>query len=58
MSFLVGAGDSPYLAKEFSERFKEEDILALANYQSMTKMMIDGPNQSAFYELHAAFAYE
>src|SRR5690606_39774743 len=29
MTFLVGAGDSPYLAKEFGERFKEEDVLAL-----------------------------
>ncbi|MBI5044837.1 MAG: DUF87 domain-containing protein [Candidatus Levybacteria bacterium] len=48
MSFLVGAGDSPYLAKEFSERFKEEDILALANYQSMTKMMIDGRTSPPF----------
>ena len=48
MSFLVGAGDSPYLAKEFAERFKEEDILALANYQSMTKMMIDGRTSPPF----------
>lgn len=48
MSFLVGAGDSPYLAKEFSERFKEEDILALANYQSITKMMIDGRTSPPF----------
>lgn len=48
MSFLVGAGDSPYLAKEFSERFKEEDILALANYQAMTKMMIDGRTSPPF----------
>lgn len=48
MTFLVGAGDSPYLAKEFAERFKEEDILALANYQAMTKMMIDGRTSSPF----------
>lgn len=48
MTFLVGAGDSPYLAKEFSERFKEEDILALANYQAITKMMIDGRTSPGF----------
>jgi hypothetical protein len=48
MTFLVGAGDSPYLAKEFAERFKEEDILALANYQAMTKMMIDGRTSTPF----------
>jgi len=48
MSFLVGAGDSPYLAKEFSERFKEEDILALANYQAIDKMMIDGRTSPPF----------
>lgn len=48
MSFLVGAGDSPYLAKEFSERFKEEDLLALANYQAIDKMMIDGRTSPPF----------
>lgn len=48
MTFLVGAGDSPYLAKEFSERFKEEDILALANYQAIIKMMIDGRTSPPF----------
>lgn len=48
MTFLVGAGDSPYLAKEFSERFKEEDILALANYQGINKMMIDGRTSPPF----------
>ena len=48
LTFLVGAGDSPYLAKEFSERFKEEDILALGNYQAIIKMHIDGITQSPF----------
>jgi hypothetical protein len=48
MTFLVGAGDSPYLAKEFVERFKEEDVLALGNYQSILKMMIDGMTSSPF----------
>lgn len=48
MTFLVGAGDSPYLAKEFVERFKEEDVLALGNYQGILKMMIDGMTSSPF----------
>lgn len=48
MTFLVGAGDSPYLAKEYGERFTEEDILSLANYQGLTKMMIDGRTSSPF----------
>lgn len=48
MTFLVGAGDSPYLAKEYGERFKEEDILALGNYQGIIKMMIDGRTSSPF----------
>ncbi len=48
MTFLVGAGDSPYLAKEFGERFKEEDILALGNYQGIIKMMINGRTSSPF----------
>src|SRR5690606_12908692 len=48
MTFLVGAGDSPYLAKEFVERFKEEDVLALGNYLAILKMMIDGMTSSPF----------
>jgi len=48
MTFLVGAGDSPYLAKEFVERFKEEDVLALGNYQAIIKMMIEGMTSSPF----------
>jgi hypothetical protein len=48
LSFLVGAGDSPYLAKEFTERFKEEDLLSLGNYQAIIKMAIDGLTQTPF----------
>jgi hypothetical protein len=48
LSFLVGAGDSPYLAREFGERFKEEDLLSLGNYQAIIKMAIDGLTQSPF----------
>jgi hypothetical protein len=41
LSFIVGAQDAFYLAKEFGERFKEEDLLALGNYQILTKLSID-----------------
>jgi len=39
--FIVGATDAFYLTKEFGERFKEEDFLALGNYQILTKLTID-----------------
>ncbi len=48
MSFLVGAEDSTYLAKEFAERFKEEDMLALGNFQAILKLCIDGRTSSPF----------
>jgi hypothetical protein len=41
ISFIVGAQDAFYLAKELGERFKEEDFLALGNYQILTKLSID-----------------
>jgi hypothetical protein len=48
-SFLVGAADATYMAKEFSERFKEEDLLALGNYQAIVKLYIDGITQAPFH---------
>ena len=48
-SFLVGAADAGYMAKEFSERFKEEDLLALGNYQAILKLYIDGITQAPFH---------
>ncbi len=48
MSFLVGAEDARYMAREFAERFKEEDMLALGNYQAIIKLAIDGITQSPF----------
>ncbi len=47
-SFIIGAQDSPYMAKEFGERFKEEDLLALGNYQAIIKIAIDGITQAPF----------
>lgn len=48
LSFLIGAQDTPYMAKEFSERFKEEDLLSLGNYQSITKLSIDNISSAPF----------
>lgn len=48
MSFLIGAEDSPFMAREFGERFKEEDLLALGNYQAIIKLAIDNITQSPF----------
>lgn len=48
MAFLIGAEDSPFMAREFGERFKEEDLLALGNYQAIVKLAIDNITQSPF----------
>lgn len=48
LTFIVGAQDSAILAKEYGERFKEEDLLALGNYQALTKLYIDGTTSSPF----------
>ncbi len=48
LSFLIGAEDTPIIAKEFSERFKEEDLLALGNHRAIVKLAIDGVTQSPF----------
>ncbi|MEK9175810.1 MAG: TraM recognition domain-containing protein, partial [Patescibacteria group bacterium] len=48
MSFLIGAEDASYMAREFGERFKEEDLLALGNYRAIIKLAIDNITQSPF----------
>ena len=48
MSFIVGATDGNFMAKEFAERFKEEDLLALANFQAIIKLCIDNITQPPF----------
>lgn len=48
MTFIVGAQDAEYLAKEYGERFKLEDLLALGNYQALLKLYIDGVTTSPF----------
>ena len=49
LSFLIGATDATYMAKEFGERFKEEDLLALGNHQAIIKLAIDNITQSPFH---------
>jgi len=48
LSFIIGAVDATYMAKEFGERFKEEDLLALGNYQAIIKLAIDNITQAPF----------
>ena len=48
LSFIVGAQDAFYLVKEFGERFKEQDLLALGNYQILSKLSIDGITTAPF----------
>jgi len=48
LSFLIGAEDTPIIAKEFSERFQEADLLALGNHRAIIKLAIDGVTTSPF----------
>jgi hypothetical protein len=48
LSFIVGATDAAYMAKEFTERFKEEDLLALGNYRAIIKLAIDNVTMPPF----------
>jgi type IV secretory pathway TraG/TraD family ATPase VirD4 len=48
ISFRVGAEDAPYLAREFSGRFDEIDLLQLPNYRVYLKLMIDGTPSTPF----------
>ena len=48
VSFRVGASDSPYLAKEFTPVFEENDLVNLDKYHVYVKMAIDGVTCPAF----------
>lgn len=48
ISFRVGAADAEYLAKEFSPRFTEEDLVNIAKYNFFLKLMIDGVASEPF----------
>ena len=47
-SFLVGATDASFMAKEFVERFEDKDLLSLGNYQAIIKIAIDNMTQAPF----------
>ena len=51
VTFRVGAADAEILAKEFAPIFLEEDIVNLAKYQVMLKLMIDGVASQPFSAL-------
>jgi hypothetical protein len=42
ISFRVGAEDTPYLVREFHEKFALADFLQLPNHRIYLKLMIDG----------------
>ena len=48
LSFLLSAADATYMAKEFSERFTAEDLLALGNFQAIVKLCVDTVTQEPF----------
>jgi type IV secretory pathway TraG/TraD family ATPase VirD4 len=48
ISFRVGAEDSPFLAREFHQKFEEIDLLQLPNYHIYLKLMIDGMPSKPF----------
>ncbi|MBT4153575.1 MAG: type IV secretion system DNA-binding domain-containing protein [Candidatus Magasanikbacteria bacterium] len=51
ISFRVGASDAESLAKEYAPIFMEEDIVNLAKYQILLKLMIDGVASQPFSAL-------
>ncbi|HLC63963.1 MAG TPA: type IV secretion system DNA-binding domain-containing protein [Patescibacteria group bacterium] len=48
ISFRIGAEDAEFLAKEFSPRFDELDLVNLSKYQVYLKLMIDGVASEPF----------
>jgi hypothetical protein len=49
MSFLVGAQDARYLSREFGERYDEEDLVALDNFEVLLRLSIDRKTCKPFY---------
>jgi hypothetical protein len=42
ISFILGASDADWMAKEFGNKYTQEDLVSLGRYQTITKLMIDG----------------
>ncbi|MBI5619997.1 DUF87 domain-containing protein [Candidatus Gottesmanbacteria bacterium] len=47
-SFSVGAADSRLLTREFGMKYKEEELVALGNYQIVLKLSIDNHTSQPF----------
>jgi hypothetical protein len=41
-SFILGASDADWMQKEFGGKYTQEDLVSLARYQIVNKLMIDG----------------
>jgi hypothetical protein len=48
VSFGMGASDARVLAKEFGLKYKEEELVALGNYQTVLKLAIDNHTSTPF----------
>lgn len=48
ISFSVGAADSRMLAREFGEKYEEDELVSLGNYQIVLKLSIDNQVSTSF----------
>jgi len=48
VSFSIGANDARLLAREFGLKYKEEELVALGNYQIILKLSIDNHTSGPF----------
>ncbi len=48
LSFIMGADDAAYFSKEFGDKYSSEDLVSLARYQVICKLLIDGQASSPF----------
>ena len=49
ISFLIGAEDGKILEREFGEKFTENDLVSLSNYQTIIKLAIDNLTSMPFF---------
>lgn len=48
ISFLTGAEDAQWLAREYGNLYKPEELIALGRYEMVVKMLVHGEAQAAF----------
>lgn len=48
ITFRIGAEDAPYIAREFTPRFNEIDLIQLQNHHIYLRLMIDGMPSAPF----------